>query len=54
MAKEDRVSITLKCTECGEEDYITSKNKKHQTERLEKNKYCPRCTKSTLHKEKKK
>lgn len=54
MAKDDRISITLKCTECGEENYITSKNKKHNTERLEQNKYCSRCKKTTVHKEKKK
>jgi len=54
MAKEDRISITLKCTECGEENYLTSKNKKHQPERIEKKKYCNRCRKQTLHKEKKK
>ncbi|MCD8194923.1 MAG: 50S ribosomal protein L33 [Coprobacillus sp.] len=54
MAKKgDRYSFTLKCTECGEENYITSKNKKHNTERLEVMKYCPRCGKKTLHREKK-
>ena len=52
--KEDRISITLKCTECGEENYLTSKNKKHNPDRLEKMKYCPRCQKKTVHKEKKK
>ena len=35
MAKEDRVTIILKCTECGEENYITSKNKRKHPERLE-------------------
>ena len=52
--KEDRISLTLKCTVCGEENYLTSKNKRHHTERLELNKYCPRCKKMTLHREKKK
>ena len=52
--KEDRISLTLKCTECGEENYLTSKNKKHHAERLELKKYCPRCKKMTLHREKKK
>jgi len=54
MAKGDRVSLTLKCTECGEENYLTSKNKKKQTERMEIKKYCPRCKKMTVHKENKK
>lgn len=54
MAKDDRISITLKCTECGEENYLTSKNKRNDADRLEKNKYCPRCHKVTVHKEKKK
>ena len=52
--KQDRISITLKCTECGEENYLTSKNKKKNPDRLEKQKYCPRCQKKTLHREKKK
>ena len=52
--KEDRISLTLKCTVCGEENYLTSKNKKHHAERLELKKYCPRCKKMTLHREKKK
>lgn len=53
MAKkgEARTGITLKCTVCGEQNFRTEKNKKNTTERLELNKYCPRCRKSTLHKE---
>ena len=52
--KDDRISLTLKCTECGEENYLTSKNKKKHPDRLEQKKYCPRCKKVTLHREKKK
>jgi len=37
-----RDNIILKCTVCGEEQYITSKNKKNNPDRLEKKKYCPR------------
>ncbi len=48
-----RDNILLKCTVCGEENYLTSKNKKNQPERIEKKKYCPRCNKPTIHKEKK-
>ena len=52
--KDDRISLTLKCTECGEENYLTSKNKKKHPDRIELKKYCPRCKKATLHREKKK
>ncbi|MDY0177994.1 MAG: 50S ribosomal protein L33 [Erysipelotrichia bacterium] len=48
-----RRSVTLKCTVCGEENYITSVNKKNNPDRLEKNKLCTRCNKMTIHKEKK-
>ncbi|HOA63607.1 MAG: 50S ribosomal protein L33 [Acholeplasmataceae bacterium] len=47
-----RESIILRCTVCNEENYLTEKNKKKTTERLELNKFCPRCRKQTLHREK--
>ena len=50
MAREN---ITFKCTECGEENYIGTRNKRKHTEKMEIKKYCPRCNKMTLHKEKK-
>ena len=55
MAKknENRNYIIMKCPECGFEMRPTSKNKKNTTERLEINKYCPKCRKNTNHKEKK-
>ena len=53
-SKDDRIALTLKCTECGEENYLTSKNKKKHPDRMEQKKYCPRCKKVTLHREKKK
>lgn len=43
----------LKCSECGMENYISTRNKKKQPERLVTNKYCPKCMKKTEHKEKK-
>lgn len=46
-----RVNITLECTECKERNYLTSKNKRNNTERLEAKKYCPRERKVTLHRE---
>ncbi|MFA5283276.1 MAG: 50S ribosomal protein L33 [Bacilli bacterium] len=48
-----RDNITLKCTVCGEENYISTKNKKNHPDRLEIKKYCHRCNKVTVHKEKK-
>lgn len=55
MAKnENRVYVDIKCTEC---NTITrrpiSKNKKNTTDKLEIKKYCPRCNKHTVQKEKK-
>ena len=40
-----RDNIILKCTECGEENYINTKNKRNHPDRMEVNKYCPRCNK---------
>lgn len=48
-----RDNITLKCSECGEENYITTRNKRKHTEKMQIKKYCPVCRKMTLHKEKK-
>lgn len=48
-----RVDITLKCTECGEENYISTKNKRNQPQRIDLKKYCPKCNKQTIHREKK-
>jgi large subunit ribosomal protein L33 len=46
-----RLSITLACTECQEHNYLTEKNRQHDTNRLELKKYCPRCQHHTLHRE---
>ena len=48
-----RINLLLKCTECGEENYLSEKNKRNTPDRLEQQKYCPRCTKATLHREEK-
>ncbi len=45
--------IVYKCTVCGEENYIGTKNKRAHPDRVEIKKYCPRCQKKTVHKEKK-
>ncbi|RAP77316.1 50S ribosomal protein L33 [Paenibacillus montanisoli] len=46
-----RVTITLACTECGDRNYMTTKNKKNNPGRLELRKYCPSHKKVTLHRE---
>ncbi|HNX96847.1 MAG TPA: 50S ribosomal protein L33 [Candidatus Aminicenantes bacterium] len=52
MAKsEKRIIFGLKCPECNEKNYTTTKNKQNSTEKLNLKKYCPRCAKHTLHKE---
>ena len=53
MAKkgEARSNITLACGECRERTYLTSKNKRNDSGRLELKKYCPRCRRHQLHRE---
>jgi len=48
-----REKIILVCTECLSRNYNTTKNKQTQKERIEVNKFCPKCNKHTLHKESK-
>ena len=48
-----RVKINLKCSSCGSKNYLTSKNKKNTEGKLEVKKFCPKCNKTTLHKERK-
>ena len=56
-AKGDRVHVILECTEQkasgvpGMSRYITTKNRKNTTERLELKKYNPYLKKYTIHKE---
>jgi large subunit ribosomal protein L33 len=49
--KENRIVITLACTECKERNYTTQKNRKNDQARLELNKYCPRCRIHRAHRE---
>jgi len=58
MAKApNRINIQLECTSCrksgvpGVSRYMTTKNRKTTTERLELKKYCPFERKHTVHKE---
>lgn len=46
-----RDQVILKCSECGEHNYITTRNKKTHPNKMEIKKYCSRCKKETLHKE---
>lgn len=46
-----RVNIILACTECNERNYISTKNKRNNTDRLELKKYCSREKRVTLHRE---
>ena len=47
----NRIGITLACTECKQRNYQTTKNKKNDTDRIEIKKYCKFCKKHTSHKE---
>jgi len=51
--KENRQYKTLVCSECKMENYRVEKNIKNTTEKLELNRYCPKCKRHTVHKEKK-
>jgi len=46
-----RDRVTLACTECKQRNYVTKKNKKNTTERIELKKYCKFCKTHTVHKE---
>ncbi len=48
-----RVQFVLRCETCKDENYILTKNKQNQPGRVEVKKYCPKCNKHTMHKEKK-
>ena len=56
MAKknENRALVSLKCEECKNVNYTVEKNKKNTPEKLELNKYCKHCRKTTKHVETKK
>ena len=49
--KQDRIIIYLACTECKERNYTTSKNKRNDPNRIELQKFCPRCRQHRLHRE---
>lgn len=49
--KENRIVITLACNECKSRNYVTQKNKKNDPDRMELDKYCPRCRVHRAHRE---
>lgn len=51
MASDKRVHVTLECTECRRRNYITSKNRANQRDRMEISKYCRWCRGHKPHKE---
>ncbi|MGH9102921.1 MAG: 50S ribosomal protein L33 [Acidimicrobiales bacterium] len=52
MAKnEKRVKVTLACEVCKRRNYITTKNRQNDRERIEMRKYCSSERQHTLHRE---
>ena len=52
MAKKAiRTHVTLACMVCKERNYITEKNRRNDTARMELRKFCPRCRVHQLHRE---
>ena len=49
--KTKREKVIFECTECKERNYYSTKNKANDPDRMELNKYCPKCKKTTKHKE---
>lgn len=49
--KDVRPAIALACAECKQRNYMTEKNRRNDSGRLELKKYCPRCRKHTMHRE---
>jgi large subunit ribosomal protein L33 len=50
-SKENRIIVTLACSECKERNYTTEKNRRNDQDRLEFNKYCRRCRQHRVHRE---
>jgi len=44
-----REIISLVCSQCKSKNYYTTKNKKVKKDKLQLNKFCPKCNKHTLH-----
>ena len=50
-AGQNRVLVTLACSECKRRNYHTQKNKRNTTARLELKKYCRWCRGHRVHRE---
>ena len=50
-SKENRVVVTLACSECKERNYTTEKTRRNDPERLEFTKYWTRDRRHTVHRE---
>jgi large subunit ribosomal protein L33 len=48
---DNRPKITLACEECKRRNYITTKNKVNDRDRIGMSKYCSWCRRHTPHKE---
>jgi large subunit ribosomal protein L33 len=48
---EKRIQVTLACEQCKRRNYITTKNKMNDRERIEMKKFCRWDRQHTLHKE---
>ena len=51
MASDKRIKVTLACEECKRRNYITTKSKINDRERIEMKKYCRFERQHTLHRE---
>lgn len=52
MAKKTKtVPFQFKCEECKSLNYTTGKNATENKDKMELNKFCKKCRKTTLHKE---
>lgn len=50
-ATDIRPKITMACVDCKERNYITTKNRRNDPDRIEIKKFCLRCRKHTAHRE---
>ena len=48
---DSRIVATLYCLDCRERTYTTSKNRRNDPQRLQLNKYCPRCRTHKVYRE---
>lgn len=53
MAKDKRPIFELECSECKKRNYVSERNPTNTPKKLEIKKYCQKCRKRTIHKEKK-